>query len=202
MTTWVSLNRIEWQAAALLALLVTFAPVPALGHGGVMLEDDLCVIKVGYLEAHFKVYLPRTRQRSEFCEDLPDTGEAVFVMEYLHSRFGDVPIEFRVIRNVTGLGRFARWQDVAALTDLEPITVFHQGARTEPDVFTVVLDFEEPGEYIGIVTATPPNAERAYSAVFPFEVGFTGFGYWPWLLLFMSYLFGTLWVLLRRRLAA
>ena len=29
-------------------------------HGGVVQEDDLCVIKVDYLRAHFKVYQPRS----------------------------------------------------------------------------------------------------------------------------------------------
>lgn len=180
-------------------LFVTVAR--AWGHGGVVLEDDLCIIKVGYLEAHFKVYLPQTRGRTEYCEDLPDTGETLFVMEYLHSRFGEAPVDFRVIRNVTGLGRFARSTDVAALSDIGAATVFHQPETTEPDVLSVVVDLVEPGEYIGIVTAWPPNTDRAYSAVFPFEVGFTGWGHWPWFALFIGYLAVSLWWLLRRQLA-
>ncbi len=56
----------------------------AFGHGGVVLEEDLCVINIGYLQAHFNIYVPQEHQRQEFCEDIPSTGESLFVMEYLH----------------------------------------------------------------------------------------------------------------------
>ena len=39
--------------------------------------------------------------------------------------------------------------------------------------------FQPNGEYIGIVTAAGDEERKTYYAVFPFEVGFTGFGYWP-----------------------
>ena len=35
----------------------------AFGHGGVVLEEDLCVINIGYLQAHFKIYVPQEHQR-------------------------------------------------------------------------------------------------------------------------------------------
>ena len=50
-------------------------------HGGVVEEDDLCVIKVNYLRAHFKVYQPSTLGHEQYCEDLPMATESVFVME-------------------------------------------------------------------------------------------------------------------------
>ena len=46
-------------------------------------------------------------------------------------------------------------------------------------MLTVIHDFEEEGDFIGIVTANVDGDEEVYRAVFPFEVGFTGFGYWP-----------------------
>jgi hypothetical protein len=184
------------------ALLLSVVPLLAWGHGGVVQEDDQCLIKVGYLEAHFKIYLPDSRQRTEYCEDLPDTGETLFVMEYLHDRFSEALVEFRIIRNITGMGRFARLSDVASLRDVEAVTVFHKGAAIEPDVFSAVVDLAVPGEYIGIVTATPANSDQRYSAVFPFEVGFTGWGFWPWFASFLVFLAGGLRLLLRRQLVA
>jgi hypothetical protein len=183
----------------LAALLLVVAAPGAAGHGGVVREDDLCIIKVGYLEAHFKIYLPRARDHTEYCEDLPEAGETVFVMEYLHRGFGDLPVEFRIIRNDTGLGRFAGRQDLAGL-DLEPLTVFHQPPVIEPDVFTVVHSFSEPGEYIGVITAGHPGTDKVYSAVFPFRIGFAGFGHWLWFVAFLAFLFGNLW-LARRHLS-
>lgn len=161
-------------------LLAVMLPLQqAKAHGGVVEEGDLCVIKISYLKAHFKIYQPLTDGHDEYCEDLPNATETVFVMEYLHDELTRVPIDFRIIRDVTGKGRFARWEDVAAIDDLNSATVFYQEPLIEPDVFTVLYEFKEEGDYIGIVTAKHDSNERQHIVVFPFEVGFTGFGYWP-----------------------
>ncbi len=172
-----------------------FAGEPAFAHGGVVLEEDLCVINIGYFKAHFKIYLPRERQHEEFCEDIPLTGESVFVMEYLHAGLGEVLIDFRVIRNVTGLGRFARWEDVTQLQDLEEATVLYHPPAVVPGVFSVLHEFDSPGEFIGVVTAELPDGDTLYTAVFPFEVGFTGFGYWPLLVVLALLVQANLWYL-------
>lgn len=150
-----------------------------LAHGGVVQEDDICVMKVNYLSAHFKIYQPRVSGHEQFCEDLPAASESVFVMEYQHDSLSTMAIDFRIIRDVTGKGRFARIEDVDAIVDLEGVTIYYQPAQIEPDVYTVVHDFKEEGDFIGIVSATHADTNKVYAAVFPFEVGFTGFGYWP-----------------------
>jgi len=154
-------------------------------HGSVGADGDLCMIQIGYLKAHFKIYLPRGYQREEFCEDLPEAAESLFVMEYGHDGLKGMLIDFRIIRDVTGLGKFTRQTDIEQIDDLEAATVFHQPARIEPDVFTVVQQFDEPGWYIGVVTATSQDQSQVYTAVFPFEVGFTGFGYWPFFIVLL-----------------
>jgi hypothetical protein len=181
-----------------IVLLLLLSSPAALSHGGVVEEGDPCVIKVNYLRGHFKIYQPRTDGHNEYCEDLPDATETVFVMEYLHSELGDVPIDFRIIKDVTGKGRFARWEDVAEIDDLDSVTVLHQPAGIEPDVFTVVQTFDEEGDYIGIVTANLYRADKVYRAVFPFEVGFTGFGYWPFFIAILIAIQLQYWVLSRR----
>ena len=104
-------------------------------------------------------------------------------MESLHSGLGDIPIDFRIIEDVTGMGRFARRQDVEAIEDLDAVTVFYQPPSVVPDVFTVLHEFDRTGDFIGVVTAVPDDGGEPYIAVFPFEVGFTGFGYWPLIVL-------------------
>ena len=164
----------------LIALLVAIsAPQQAAAHGGVVADGDLCIIKISYLQAHFKIYQPLIDGHEEYCEDLPNATDSVFVMEYMHKELATVPIEFRIIHDVTGKGRFAIWQDILEIDDLDGVTVFYQAPVIEPDVFTVVLDFDEEGDYIGIVTANPDSGDREHIAVFPFEVGYTGLGYWP-----------------------
>ena len=161
------------------SMLLTASWQPAAAHGGVVEEEDLCVITISYLKAHFKIYQPLTDGHEEYCEDLPNATESIFVMEYLHDELARVPIDFRIIHDVTGKGRFARWEDVAAIADLDSVTVLYQPPTIEPDVFTVLYDFTEEGEYIGVITAAPSSGDRQHIAVFPFEVGYTDYGYWP-----------------------
>ena len=168
-----------------LILLTTLILLPcqsAQAHGGVVEEEDLCVITISYLKAHFKIYQPLIDGHDEYCEDLPNATESIFVMEYLHDELGRVPVDFRIIRDVTGKGRFARWSDIEAIEDIDAVTVFYQPPVIEPDVFTVLHDFTDEGHYIGIVTAAPNANDRQHIAVFPFEVGYTGLGYWPLIL--------------------
>ncbi|NNF52392.1 MAG: hypothetical protein HKN59_08135, partial [Gammaproteobacteria bacterium] len=170
-------------AIAAAALAATVLSPPALAHGSVTPEEDLCLIRIGYYSAHFKIYLPQQRGHKQFCEDLPATGESIFVMEYEHSGLGDIPIDFRIIQNVTGQGRFTQLKHVAAIADLDAHTVYHLPGAIQPDVFTAMHDFKERGDFVGIVTVNEPVSGQTLTAVFPFAVGFTGFGYWPLLVI-------------------
>ena len=169
---------LAWVAAFALCVAA-----PARGHGGVAFEDDQCVINIGYLQAHFKIYLPEARGHEQFCEDLPEAGHGVFVMEYTRPGLDTVPIEFRIVRNVTGLDRFADEAAVRAIPDLDAVTVMHRPPAPHPGVFTAQHVFEREDAYIGIVTAQLPGSAQAQVAVFPFRVGRKGPGPWVWLLL-------------------
>lgn len=141
------------------------------------------MINMGFLSAHFTIYQPETRASEEFCEDIPDVTQTLFVMEYLHSSLKEMPLDFRIIRDVTGAGVFARLADVAAVEDLDAATVFYEPAAVRGDaVFTVEHRFDEPGWYIGIVTTIYPDTGRTYETIFPFEVG-TNWGSLPLFLL-------------------
>lgn len=174
-------------------------PSPLLAHGGVVEEDDLCVINIGYLKAHFKIYVPQISGHEEYCEDIPVNGESVFVMEYQHQGLGEAEIDFRIIENVTGKGVFARLSDVEALDDLDAVTLRHEPASVVPGVYTLLQKFEHDGEYIGIVSARRADTGKLYTAVFPFEVGYTGLGYWPWIIGAIILLQLNYWYLTRRR---
>jgi len=174
-----TMKLLQRVAVSCLFVLLSGPWQQSYAHGGVVEEADLCVIKIGYMKAHFKIYQPLADGQAEYCEDLPNATESIFVMEFLHDELRSIPIDFRIIHDVTGKGRFASWEDVAAIEDLDGATVLHRPATVEPDVFTAMYDFTEEGDYIGIVTVTANAGERVHIAVFPFEVGYTGFGYWP-----------------------
>jgi hypothetical protein len=172
-------------AGVIVAVCMAAGVSRAKAHGGVMVEEDICVIKMGFLTAHFTIYQPETSASREFCEDIPDVTHTVFVMDYLHNSLREMPLEFRIIKDITGAGVFAKSEDVAAIDDdeLEPATVFYAPPRIRRDAtFTVEHRFTEPGWYIGIVTTHSPVNGKDYQTVFPFHVG-TEYGYLPLFLL-------------------
>ena len=170
--------RIEAYCLLFCLILVSSSQNVA-AHGGVVEEGDLCVIKVNYLRAHFKIYQPRAAGHEQYCEDLPVAAESVFVMEYQHDSLSEMLIDFRIIRDVTGKGRFARIEDIENLADIESATVYYRPPVIEPALYLGNYEFLEEGDFIGIVSAQHPQTGKLYAAVFPFEVGFTGLGYWP-----------------------
>lgn len=172
----------RWLLVALATLAFLCPAKPAAAHGSVTPDADLCIIRIGFFKAHFKVYLPESHGHEDFCEDLPGTGNSIFVMEYEHDGLAEVPIDFRIIENVTGQGRFTNLDHVMQLGNLDEVTVFHHPAAIQRDVFTAVHTFEAPGAFVGIVTVARPDGDGVYTAIFPFEAGFTGPGYWPWII--------------------
>ena len=144
-----------------------------------MLSEDTCIITIGFYTAHFTAYQPETRGGEEFCEDLPDASQTVFVLDYLHGSLKQVPVDFRILRNMTDLGDFVRWEHLEALGDLTPHTVFYQRPQVRADErLAVEFRFPEAGEYIGVVTAGHPTNDSTYVAVFPFEVGGRPYALW------------------------
>lgn len=181
-----------------LLLAVSFAN-NSFAHGSIVADADLCIIQVGYFQAHFKIYLPTEKKHTEFCEDLPTGGEAVFVMEYIHGELGEVLMDFRIIHNVTGQGIYTRMDDVEKISNIEQFTVFYQPAEQHSDVFMALHNFDEQGEYLGIITARDSASGETYSAVFPFEVGYTRFGYLPLFIVLLLLVQGLYWFIARKR---
>ncbi len=169
----------SWRVPAI-CLLIGLGPLlasAAQAAGGLVLTEDGCTMHIDFYSARFTAYQPETRGNREYCEDLPDTGPTVVVLDYLHPSLKLVPVDFRIIRNVTGQSRFAKWEDVEALGDLEPHTVFYYPPVVRPDAsLQIEYEFADEGEYIGIVSAGHPTNDQTYRAVFPFEVG--GNPYW------------------------
>ena len=175
-------------------VIATLFNSQALGHGGVAFQEDQCVITVDFMQAHFTVFQPETRESKEFCEDIPDVTESIFVMEYLHESLREMDVDFRIIRDVNNIGRFAGWSDVQALTDIESATVYYQDASIEDSgYYRASYTFEEGGTYIGIVTAQLPSEEITNNAVFYFQVGGPDWGTIPFFILLLLLCQGCYW---------
>ena len=62
------MRLIRTLSSALLAV----AAASAWAHGGVGIEDDKCILRIGSDRAHFAGYQPEHRASQEFCEDFPE----------------------------------------------------------------------------------------------------------------------------------
>lgn len=179
--------KTKW-VPALISILCLYLPSGSLlAGGGLVLEGDTCIIRIDFYSAHFTAYQPDTRGNEQFCRDLPDTGLTIFVLDYLHQSLKEVPVDFRIIKNVTGLGRFAKLKNVMEIEDIEQHTVFYQSPIIRPDAsFKVEYEFTGKGEYIGIVTAGHPSRDTIYTAIFPFEVGAPNYANWFMLIVLLG----------------
>ena len=149
-----------------------------------VLDEDNCVINIGFLKAHFTIYQPEEGGNTEYCESLPVEGESLFVLEYMHDFLREMPVDFRVTaRYDWPRGSFANWGDVKDLVDDRANEHFYQQPQKNGNgVLQASMPFNEPGWYIGVVTAEHPTEDKIYRAVFPFEVGGRDWGQAPYVI--------------------
>jgi hypothetical protein len=157
--------------AALLLLLSCLWAEAARAHGGVSLEDDLCVLSLGSYRMHFTGYQPETSGAEEFCEDIPETGTAVIVLDAIDDALRSIPLEVRILKDTRDLGNDAKFEELGDAAAIEAATV----ARLESAVHatgssTLQYAFPEAGRFIGLVRAQPAVGGEVV-AVFPFAVG-------------------------------
>jgi hypothetical protein len=145
---------------------------PALAGGGLVLENDTCILRIDFYSAHFTAYQPEASGNQQFCRELPATGATLFVLDYLHQTLKEVPVSLRVVRDYTGQGRFVKLAHLGDAETIEQNTVFYQPPVVRPDAsLAMELDLRETGAYVGIVTAGHPSNGQTYTTVFPFRVG-------------------------------
>lgn len=152
-------------------LLALAAAGSAMAHGGVSLEDDVCLLKLGRYRMHFTGYQPQTSGAREFCEDIPATGTAVIVLDAVDDALRGMPLELRILKDTADLGNDARVESLGDAAAIEAATL----ARLAPAVHAtgssmLQYTFPEAGRFIGYVRARPAVGEDVV-AVFPFAVG-------------------------------
>jgi len=149
-----------------------FVAVPAGAHGGVSIEDDTCIMKIGGMRAHFTGYQPEARATQEFCEDIPELGRAILVIDYITGALRQQEVEFRLLQDVGGREANARLEDLGTADDLERATLAHIPAQVYPrGTLTFEHSFDTPGWYIGMISARDPASGAVEHSVFPFKVG-------------------------------
>jgi len=176
---------------AMLAAAAFFAaPLAASAHGGVMLEQDECVLRIGPNTMHFIGY-QRSGEEAEFCEDIAKTGPTVIALTAVSPDLRDMAIGVRVVKDV-GEAKEKANLDAVTLVNIEP-KVYRNGTMTFEH------DFKEAGHYVGIVTVRDDLGNEWISR-FPFSVGlYTFWGMIEYILYAVGFfsLVGLLWWALR-----
>ncbi|MDE0284675.1 MAG: hypothetical protein OXI88_18175 [Gammaproteobacteria bacterium] len=149
-------------------------------HGGVAIEDDKCILKAGPYIMHFTGFQPEQSQSEEFCEDIPNVGSAIIVLDYIDKPLRDMGVDFRIIEDVNNIGNTATIDDLGGAGDIEKNTVYYLPSQLRrTGSFNVEYNFTEPGRFIGMVTVDDIPNGQVYTSVFPFGVGYglgaTGF---------------------------
>ena len=143
-----------------------------LAHGGVSVEDDVCLINIDRYKAHFTGYLPQERATQEFCEDIPIATESIFVIDYISDELREMELDFRIIRDVNEIGVTATFADLGGEQAIEDASVYYVEPKLyHKGVMNVRHNFTQDGGYIGIVHAHHIETGLKYTSVFPFSVG-------------------------------
>lgn len=168
---------------ALPVLLASLLPIEAPAHGGVSMDQDICLMKLGTYLSHFTAYMPERRATQEFCEDLPEVGNVIMVMDFFSDELRPMQTDFRIVRDVKEIGRTATLTDLGTAEEIEKATVYYKPAAAYPHgTLSASYRFEQEGLFVGIVTATGPDGVRHVS-VFPFAVGQKS--YWRYLIILL-----------------
>ncbi|MGA8170595.1 MAG: hypothetical protein WB816_07160 [Methylocystis sp.] len=142
-------------------LALAFAAPRAEARGALGYDQEMCVLKVGPDFLYFSGYQFAASPR-KFCEDFPDLGETTLVFDLAQDELRQMKLDFRILRDTgeTAEGAPADGPTVAYL----PPEIYPKGT------FSFVHKFEEPGNFIGVVTVDGPNGEH-WVARYPFSVG-------------------------------
>lgn len=151
------------RAAFYIALIILFVFVarvlPAALRTAEGVDREACPLKIGPDVMYLTSYQP-VSVNEKFCEDVPATGETIFVFDYPQPELRDMATDFRIVR-VAGTNE---------VVDIEAATVAYLPPQVYP---TGTLSFEhvfaEPGSYLGIVTADGTHGEHWVSR-FPLSV--------------------------------
>jgi hypothetical protein len=151
-------NAVFWLVVAALA---SGPWSGAFAHGAMQRQQSACLLKVGPDFMYFSGYQPAA-SRNRFCEDIPKTGDTIFVLDYAQDEMRGMSTDFRIIRDVGG-------QEEQA--PLDAVTVAYLPPKVYPaGTLNFEHVFKDPGEFVGIVTVEGPNGEHWVSR-FPFTVG-------------------------------
>lgn len=131
----VRLGRILALCASVIVLCV---PSGGWAHGGVGMDIDPCVERVGPYLVHFSAYQFQDYATEEFCRRVPKTGDAVLVIDLIDPQLRNKPAALRIVQAPDSTAP-------RVLLDIPP-KLYPNG------VVNAAVTFEAPGTYAALMT--------------------------------------------------
>jgi hypothetical protein len=168
---WKCARPVAWLAIVLLVVVLCISNAQAHGAVGII---NRCVLRIGPDLMFFAGYQPQS-SREEFCDDMPDSGQTVFVLDMIETELRDMLTEIRIIKDE---GNHTTMNGLPYLTDaelaspqvLDPMTITHVPPKKYPTGTLTVEHTFPVGKFIGIVMVTNDHGQKWVSQ-FPFSVG-------------------------------
>jgi hypothetical protein len=120
-------------------------------------------MKIGPDTMAFTGYQP-LKSRETFCDDIPDVGPTIIVLDAEQDELRDMALEMRILRNV---GQASDDENVDQNTEK-----YVPPKKYKTGTLNFEHNFVNKGQYIGLVKAKGDDG-REYLARFPFTVGTT-----------------------------
>jgi len=133
-------------------------------HGAVSFQKGQCMMRIGPDVMNFTGYQPDSSTQ-EFCDDIPQTGRTLIVLDTVERELRDMLIEFRVIRDIGPQN-----EEKANLNEITEAYI--PGKKYVGGTVNFQHVFKESGKFVGLVTATDEHHQQ-WVARFPFSVGRT-----------------------------
>lgn len=118
-----------------------------------------CSAQMGPDVITFSFYQP-TQSRSQFCEDIPETGPTTIVVDTLQDELRDMMVEIRIVE-----------ADPKGDDDAAPTEAYLPPAQFRAGVIQLEHDFKKQGDYVALVRARSADGRKEYNARFAFSVG-------------------------------
>ncbi|MGJ0504429.1 MAG: hypothetical protein ACR65X_11960 [Methylocystis sp.] len=118
-----------------------------------------CSAQMGPNVITFTFYQP-TQSRSQFCEDIPETGPTTIVVDTMQDELRDMMVEIRIVE------AGPKGDDEAA-----PNEAYLPPAQFQTGVIQLEHDFKKQGDYVALVRARSEDGRKEYNARFAFSVG-------------------------------
>lgn len=77
---------------------------PVFSHGKVSLETDACVRHANGTMVHLSTYQPQYDPDAEYCTEIPNTGDTLFVVDLVDETLRSMPVAVQILK---GKGEFS-----------------------------------------------------------------------------------------------